>query len=128
MDILNSFVTTVTNLVPTLGTAAAVVAMLTAINWFLKRRWKDNADLQFRFQLIMLALTFAGILAIILALPVNDATRGQLLSLIGILLSAAIALSSTTFRQHHGRNNAQGCEERASRRLHNSSRSDRAYY
>jgi len=97
MNILNSFVTTVTNLVPTLATVAAVVAMLTAINWFLKRRWKDNADLQFRFQLIMLALTFAGMLAIILALPVNDATRGQLLSLIGILLSAAIALSSTTF-------------------------------
>jgi small-conductance mechanosensitive channel len=97
MNILNSFVTTVTNLVPALGTAAAVVALLTIINWFLKRRWKDNADLQFRFQLIMLALTFAGTLSIILALPVNDATRGQLLSLIGILLSAAIALSSTTF-------------------------------
>jgi small-conductance mechanosensitive channel len=97
MNILNNFVTTVTNFVPTLGTVAAVVAMLTVINWFLKRRWKDNADLQFRFQLIMLALTFAGMLAIILALPVNDATRGQLLSLIGILLSAAIALSSTTF-------------------------------
>ena len=97
MNILNSFVTTVTNFVPTLGTVAAVVALLTVINWFLKRRWKDNADLQFRFQLIMLALTFAGMLAIILALPVNDATRGQLLSLIGILLSAAIALSSTTF-------------------------------
>jgi small-conductance mechanosensitive channel len=97
MNILNSFVTAVTSLVPTLGTAAAVVALLTAINWFLQRRWKENADLQFRFQLIMLALTFAGILTIILALPVNDATRGQLLSLIGILLSAAIALSSTTF-------------------------------
>jgi len=97
MNILNSFVTTVTTFAPTLATAAAVVALLTAINWFLKRRWQDDADLQFRFQLIMLALTFAGMLAIILALPVNDATRGQLLSLIGILLSAAIALSSTTF-------------------------------
>jgi small conductance mechanosensitive channel len=97
MNFLNSFVTTVTNLAPALGVAAAVMAMLTAINWLLKRRWKGNADLQFRFQLIMLALTFAGMLAIILALPVNDATRGQLLSLIGILLSAAIALSSTTF-------------------------------
>ena len=97
MNILDGFVTAVTTLAPMLGTAAAVVAVLASINWFLKRRWQDNADLQFRFQLIMLALTFAGMLAIILALPVNDATRGQLLSLIGILLSAAIALSSTTF-------------------------------
>jgi small-conductance mechanosensitive channel len=45
----------------------------------------------------MLSLTFAGMLAIIVALPIRDAVRGQLLSLIGILLSAAIALSSTTF-------------------------------
>jgi len=97
MNTLDGFVTLVTTLAPTLGTAAAVVAVLVTINWFLKRRWQDNADLQFRFQLIMLALTFAGMLTIILALPVNDATRGQLLSLIGILLSAAIALSSTTF-------------------------------
>jgi small-conductance mechanosensitive channel len=45
----------------------------------------------------MLALTFAGILAVLLALPVSESMRGQLLGLIGILLSAAIALSSTTF-------------------------------
>ena len=82
---------------PMLGTLAAVAVGLAAINWILKRRWKDNPDAQFRFQLIMLALTFAGVLAIILALPISEQTRGQLLSLIGILLSAAIALSSTTF-------------------------------
>lgn len=97
MSVLNNFVAAAKILAPMLATVAVVVAILTGLNWFLKRRWKDNADLQFRFQLIMLALTFAGMLAIILALPVNDATRGQLLSLIGILLSAAIALSSTTF-------------------------------
>ena len=83
--------------VPLLGTLVAVALSLAGINWFLKRRWKDNPDAQFRFQLIMLALTFAGVLAIMLALPISEQTRGQLLSLIGILLSAAIALSSTTF-------------------------------
>ena len=83
--------------VPLLGTLVAVAVSLAAINWFLKRRWKDNPDAQFRFQLIMLALTFSGVLAIMLALPISEQTRGQLLSLIGILLSAAIALSSTTF-------------------------------
>jgi small-conductance mechanosensitive channel len=82
---------------PLLSTVAAVVAILIGINWFLGRRWKDNPDAQFRFQLIMLALTFSGLLAIIVALPIKDAVRGQLLSLIGILLSAAIALSATTF-------------------------------
>lgn len=82
---------------PLVSTIAAVVVLLGSINWFLRRRWHDNPDAQFRFQLIMLALSFAGLLAIIVALPINDTLRGQLLSLIGILLSAAIALSSTTF-------------------------------
>ena len=83
--------------VPLLTTVAGVVVLLAALNWILRRRWKDDPDAQFRFQLIMLALSFAGLLAIIVALPINDALRGQLLSLIGILLTAAIALSSTTF-------------------------------
>lgn len=82
---------------PLLGTIATVVIGLAAINWFLRRRWQNDPDAQFRFQLIMLALSFAGLLTIIVALPINDALRGQLLSLIGILLSAAIALSATTF-------------------------------
>ncbi len=97
MDILNSFVAIATKFVPVLGTVVVVGVALKLVDWLLKRRWKNNPDAQFRFQLIMLALTFAGILAVILALPVNDQTRGQLLSLIGLLLSAAIALSSTTF-------------------------------
>ncbi|MEJ2274148.1 MAG: mechanosensitive ion channel family protein [Woeseiaceae bacterium] len=82
---------------PLLATITAVIVVIMLVNWFLRRRWRDKPDTQFRFQLIMLALSFAGLLAIIVALPVNDALRGQLLSLIGILLTAAIALSSTTF-------------------------------
>jgi len=94
---MDSLLAKAADFVPMLGTAAAVVAILVFLNWALKRRWRDAPDTKFRFQLIMLALTFAGLLAVVLALPVNDDTRGQLLSLIGILLSAAIALSSTTF-------------------------------
>lgn len=82
---------------PLLLTTAVVVVILFLVNTVLKRRWHDDPDAQFRFQLIMLGLTLAGVLAIVVALPVGDALRGQLLSLIGILLSAAIALSSTTF-------------------------------
>lgn len=97
MDLLNSYLASASRLLPLLGAIVAVVVGLFVVDWLLKRRWKDNPDAQFRFQLIMLGLTFAGLLLIILALPVSVETRGQLLSLIGILLSAAIALSSTTF-------------------------------
>ena len=97
VDQLDSLITTASGFLPVLGTAALVMAILFFVDRMLKRRWKGNPDLQFRFQLIMLALTFAGLLSVILALPFSIETRGQLLSLIGILLSAAIALSSTTF-------------------------------
>ena len=94
---MNSILAATTPFIPLLVTLVLVIGGLIFLNWVLKRRWNDKPDAQFRFQFIMLALTFAGLLAIIVALPINDGTRGQLLSLIGILLSAAIALSSTTF-------------------------------
>jgi small conductance mechanosensitive channel len=97
LDTLNSWIAATTTFLPLLATLAGTFLLLAALNRYFKRRWKDNPDLQFRFQLIMLALTLAGGLAVIIALPVNEVLRGQLLSLIGILLSAAIALSSTTF-------------------------------
>lgn len=97
MDLINETIGKAAIFLPLLGTVALVVTILLVVDRILKQRWKDKPDAQFRFQLIMLALTFTGILTVIVALPINDVLRGQLLSLIGILLSAAIALSSTTF-------------------------------
>ena len=97
MEWLNAIPGTFVKFLPVLVVLALVSGILAITNRVLKKRWQDQPDLQFRFQLIMLALTFAGILAVILALPMSDSMRGQLLGLIGILLSAAIALSSTTF-------------------------------
>lgn len=82
---------------PLLAVMAVAGATLVLADRILRRRWRENPELQFRHQLIMLALTFAAILAVLLALPISDSMRGQLLGLIGILLSAAVALSSTTF-------------------------------
>lgn len=96
-DIAGELFDALKTFLPLLVTVAAVLAFLGLVNWLLRRHWRDQPGAQFRFQLIMLAMTFAGGLTIIVALPVTDALRGQLLSLIGILLSAAIALSSTTF-------------------------------
>ena len=69
---MSNYLDSVGQFVPLLSTVAAVVLLLMGINWFLRRRWKDDANAQFRFQLIMLALTFAGFLAIIVALPITD--------------------------------------------------------
>lgn len=50
-----------------------------------------------RRQFILLCMGVLSIILVIITLPISDTMRGQILSLIGILLSAMIALSSTTF-------------------------------
>jgi small conductance mechanosensitive channel len=97
MELIQSSLDALRALLPLLSTVAIAIALLSLVNRALKRRWKDNPDASFRFQLIMLSLTFVAVLAVVVALPITDTLRGQLLSLIGIVLSAAIALSSTTF-------------------------------
>lgn len=82
---------------PFLVVLALTTSSLAFLNFFFRKRLQDKPDLQFRFQLVMLCLTLVAVLAVVIALPVSDTLRGQLLGLIGILLSAAIALSSTTF-------------------------------
>ena len=50
----------------------------------------------FSRQLIMLGLTFAGILAIALTLPVEESSLNQILALLGLVISGIIAFSSST--------------------------------
>ncbi|MBW1832418.1 MAG: mechanosensitive ion channel, partial [Deltaproteobacteria bacterium] len=47
-------------------------------------------------QLLIAALGGVLLVMVILQLPIGEAERGQLLSLLGLLVTAAIALSSTT--------------------------------
>ncbi len=48
-------------------------------------------------QLALAALGLASLVLVLLLFPMSDTTRGQVLSLVGIVLTAVIALSSTTF-------------------------------
>lgn len=96
MDFLLESLKEVRSLLPFAGTTVLVVLLLLVAERVLKRVGHDPLRRGFRNQLTMLGLSFAGLIVIVLALPVSDTTRGQLLSLIGILLTAAIALSSTT--------------------------------
>lgn len=97
MSLIDTLTTVATRFLPVLSILALGLATLGFINHFLRQRWHAQTGTQFRFQLIMLILTLITSLAVILVLPVSEVLRGQLLSLLGILLSAAIALSSTTF-------------------------------
>jgi small-conductance mechanosensitive channel len=81
-----------------MGVAIVIIVLLIlAVRHVFERRYASMPHRQSRLQLVLLALSFIGILVVIILSPLSDAQQGQLLSLIGILLSAAIALSSTTF-------------------------------
>jgi small-conductance mechanosensitive channel len=73
-----------------------VGASLFAAQRFLERRSRAVPGARFGNQAILLVLSFVGLLIVIMALPIADETQGQLLGLIGIIVSAAIALSATT--------------------------------
>lgn len=84
--------------VPLLAVVAAVTTGLGIVNWLLLRPRPDmRGEQRIGRQLVMLVLTAIGIVLVVLVLPVSDATRGQLLGLLGLTLTAMIALSSTTF-------------------------------
>ncbi len=74
-----------------------VILLLSLMNRILEKHLAQAKGSKFRNQLLMFGASFVGLLMIILGLPIDPNTRGQLLSLIGIIVSAAIALSSSTF-------------------------------
>ena len=97
MEILQSFYKNIFSMIPTGLVAIISVLAIIAVRYFINRQYMNKPGRPFRRQIITLILSFIALLLIILVMPINDSARGQLLSLIGIVLSAAIALSSTTF-------------------------------
>jgi len=93
---MDSFLGNLTNYIPLGITIAVVILVIAAARMILTRRYGKYSGYQFRLQLIILFLSLVGLVAIIIALPIKESTTGQLLSFLGLLLSAAIALSSTT--------------------------------
>lgn len=80
----------------TVATLVVLAVVARFANNRLVKHFEGKPHLAFRRQLIQLAGVLAIILALILFLPLDGELRGQLLSLYGIVVSATIALSSTT--------------------------------
>ena len=83
-------------LVPFFVTAVALVILLWSMNWvLLGRRRQLRKDERASRQLAMLALTVAGIFALLFALPVERTDRDQLIGVVGLVVSALVAYSSS---------------------------------
>lgn len=77
--------------------AGATLIVAAAIFWSLRRAIPDEPETRIIRQLLsMVVIAFANV-ALVLALPFDTTTTGQLLSLFGLVITAVIALSSTTF-------------------------------
>jgi small conductance mechanosensitive channel len=75
----------------------AVLLLIAGAKWILERRARAAPGRRFQTQVTMLGLVLLAVLALVLVLPIEQELRGQTLAVLGILLSAAIALSSPTF-------------------------------
>ena len=96
MSFLDQMFDSFTSAVPMAITAVIVIIVIVVARYLLTRQAGVRTARKFRVQLTTMLLSLLGLVSLIVASPLGDTSKGQLLSLIGILLSAAIALSSTT--------------------------------
>jgi small conductance mechanosensitive channel len=85
------------HLLPNIITIILVVLLVVIIRRVLAKSYASRAGKRYQHQLMMFAIYLLALLLIVISLPISETLRGQLLSLIGIVLSATIALSSTSF-------------------------------
>ncbi len=80
---------------PPVSVAVAALAIAWAAKWTALRSQQGTAGML--YQLANWLIAAFAIVTIIVLLPLSNETRGQVLSLLGVVLTAVIALSATTF-------------------------------
>ncbi len=96
MDYLKSISALLREWLPALVTLLVGVVVISTVYRIVMKRQTPASGSRISQQLLIAALGGVFTVMIILQLPIGEAERGQLLSLLGILVTAAIALSSTT--------------------------------
>ena len=74
----------------------AIVVIMLAVNWTVGRAFINQPRNKLYRQLSQVAVMVLAMIGLVLVLPFDTQTQGQLLSLFGLVLTAIIALSSTT--------------------------------
>ena len=94
LDILGHIWTTIGS---TFLTLVIFVAVYYFVKLFLDRQVAGKPDWSLVRTIILFLLGLIGLIAVILAFPMGTELRGQITSLLGIVISAVLALSSATF-------------------------------
>ena len=95
MNYLASIVELLREWLPFLITLLVAILLITAAYYLLLKRRPPTGNIVGR-QMLIAAIAGILIVLLILELPIDNEPRGQLMSLLGILVTAAVALSSTT--------------------------------
>ena len=80
-----------------IATTIVIVFVLIYVRTLLDRHLSNQRNKLMLRQLIMAAVIVLCALVFVMSLPHDSGLRGQVMGLVGILISGAIALSSTTF-------------------------------
>ncbi len=81
----------------TIFTALLFILFYFVASKLLQRQSKGLTDKKLINSLILFAIAFIGAISVVLAIPMGSEQKGQVTSLIGIVLSAVLGLSATTF-------------------------------
>ncbi len=97
MSLLNKLIDAIALFSPFLIALLVFAVLLWGIYRILLGRYRDlGNERKFPRQLAMLGLTFIGVVALTLVLPISDSSRNQLIWVIGLVISGIFAFSSST--------------------------------
>lgn len=97
MELVDSLVMIGTGLVEVLLFSFLIWGGLSLTDKLYPAGGDDDHHYRFKRQIMKVLISAIGLILLLIVLPISDSTRGQLFSLLGIVITAMIALGSTSF-------------------------------
>ena len=97
MESANDIVAIVLQIIPVILAIAATILLALLSRRFFDKRPAISSKYAFVRGLIFLVIIILGIISVLMVLPIAESMRNSLLTVFGIIISATITLSSTTF-------------------------------
>ncbi|MFW5743141.1 MAG: mechanosensitive ion channel domain-containing protein [bacterium] len=81
---------------PAAGAVGVTVVVLLLARLIISRKGTERRGVPYQRQIASVLIVLAGVFAVVILLPLESQLRTQILSVLGVLLSAVVALSSTS--------------------------------
>ena len=94
---MDSIINTILSFRGTFFTLIAILVIYYAAKTLIDRQAKGKTDWGIIRSIVLFSIAMIGVISLILSLPMSNELKGQVTSLMGIVISAVLALSSATF-------------------------------